>query len=123
MVDVWNTTEFTITDEHLKLSRRMYVSWDDCEYGAPAIDCKRPYGNSYVEGDMLEILDIEDPRKREDYDGDEWDDIPEDIERRLNDLHHEMQVVLQIWLASGMIRTGTFVKKDKYDFLSWILKE
>lgn len=123
MVDVWNTNEFTITDEHLKLSRRMYVSWDDCEYGAPAIDCKRPYGNSYVEGDMLEILGIEDPRKREDYDGDEWDDIPEDLSRRLRELHEEMQLVLQIWLAAGVIRTGTFVKKDKYNFLSWGLKE
>ena len=40
---------FTVTDEHLKLLRRANVDWDDCEFGAPAIDCKRPYGN----GDVL----------------------------------------------------------------------
>lgn len=115
MIDMWRTNEFTITEEHLKLSQRMYVSWDDCEFGAPAIDCKRPYGNSYVEGDMIEILDIEDPRK------DEWADLPDDILDRINNLHREMQLVLQIWLRTGVIQIGTFIRdKDKYD--SWRLK-
>jgi hypothetical protein len=44
-----NTTRFTVSDEHLRLLRRAYVSWDETEFGAPEIDCKRPYGNS----DML----------------------------------------------------------------------
>ena len=46
---VRNATRFTVTDEHLRLLRRAYVSWDETEFGAPEIDCKRPYGNS----DML----------------------------------------------------------------------
>lgn len=29
---------------------------DDCEYGAIGVDCKRPFGNSDVEGDILEII-------------------------------------------------------------------
>lgn len=29
---------------------------DDCEYGAIGVDCKRPFGNSDVEGDILELL-------------------------------------------------------------------
>ena len=29
---------------------------DDCEYGSIGLDCKRPFGNSYVEGDILEII-------------------------------------------------------------------
>jgi hypothetical protein len=37
---------FALTREHLKLARRMYIEWDNCEYGAPAINPKRPYGNS-----------------------------------------------------------------------------
>ncbi len=45
-----------ITKQHVKLAKRMYVGWDDCEYGAPAIDPKRPYGNSDVEGDIADIL-------------------------------------------------------------------
>ena len=49
-----NVTEFTVTEEHLKLLRRAYVDWEDCEFGAPAIDCKRPYGNSDVIADIGE---------------------------------------------------------------------
>jgi len=30
--------------------------WYGCETGAPGLDCKRPYGNSDVEGDVCEIL-------------------------------------------------------------------
>jgi len=34
---------FELKEEHLKLLRNMNVSWDECEFGAPAIDCKKPY--------------------------------------------------------------------------------
>jgi hypothetical protein len=27
-----------------------------CEYGSVGVDCKRPFGNSDVEGDVLEII-------------------------------------------------------------------
>ncbi len=30
---------------------------DNCEYGGIGIDCKRPFGNSDVEGDILELID------------------------------------------------------------------
>ena len=29
---------------------------DDCEYGGIGVDCKRPFGNSDVEADILEII-------------------------------------------------------------------
>jgi len=29
---------------------------DMCEYGSIGVDCKRPFGNSDVEADMLEII-------------------------------------------------------------------
>ena len=32
---------------------------DNCEYGAIGVDCKRPFGNSDVEGDILEIIEWE----------------------------------------------------------------
>ena len=35
---------FTVTDDHLKLLRNAYIGWDDCEFGAPAIDCNVPTG-------------------------------------------------------------------------------
>lgn len=49
---IQGTETFEIKNEHLELLKRAFVSWDSCEYGAPAINCKRPYGNSYVEGDI-----------------------------------------------------------------------
>lgn len=51
-------TTFTVTDDHLKLLRRASVGWSDCEFGAPEIDPKRPYGNSNVLGDIAEILGL-----------------------------------------------------------------
>jgi hypothetical protein len=32
---------------------------DDCEFGAIGVDCKRPFGNSFVEGDILTIIEAE----------------------------------------------------------------
>ncbi len=50
---------FILTDEHVKLLRQANVSWDGCEFGAPGIDPKRPYGNGDVHSDIVEILGIE----------------------------------------------------------------
>ncbi len=51
--------EFTVTDDHLTLLQHMYIGWQDCEYGAPEVDPKRPYGNSGVATDIAEILEWE----------------------------------------------------------------
>lgn len=32
---------------------------DNCEYGGIGVDSKRPFGNSDVEGDILEMIDCE----------------------------------------------------------------
>lgn len=51
-------TEFTVTEDHLKLLRHAYdIYWDPGEgYGAPAINPKKPYGNSAVPQDVANIL-------------------------------------------------------------------
>ena len=103
-----SVTEFTVTDEHLKLLRRAYVDWDDCEFGAPAIDCKRPYGNSDVIGDIGEILGYP-----EEHYQDEDGDRHETIEANFTQLHAETAIVLQIALATGEFRPGRYVC-DKY---------
>ena len=36
--------------------RELFIS--DCEYGGIGLDPKRPFGNSSVERDMLELLDV-----------------------------------------------------------------
>lgn len=50
--------KFTVKPDHLKLLKKMCVGWRDCEFGAPEIDPKRPYGNSGVYGDIGQIQRI-----------------------------------------------------------------
>lgn len=45
-----------MTEDQFVLLCRAYVRWENSETGAPAIDSKRPYGNSYVPGDVADIL-------------------------------------------------------------------
>jgi hypothetical protein len=98
--------EFTITDDHLKLLERMYVGWDEMEYGAPAIDGKRPYGNSDVEADIAEILGWPEP--------DEDGEMPDGQRERAERIHAEMGLVLQIGLSTGSFHEGRYVNKSQY---------
>ncbi len=103
-------TEFTITEEHMKLLERMYIGWEDCEFGAPAVDCKRPYGNSYVYGDIAEILGIKP-------EGEEEGEFTDDQKAEMAGLHAEMQTVLQILVqnATTGIKVGdTFTREASW---------
>ncbi len=93
-----------VLSEHLMLLRRAYVGWDDCEFGAPAIDCKRPYGNSSVERDVAEILGW--PCDRD-------DDVPDVLKQRATALHKGTEAALQIALTAGSFGPdilGSYVK-------------
>lgn len=103
------TKTFTVTDEHLKLARRMEVRYeDDIEFGAAAIDPKRPYGNSDVYGDMREILGRETP------DEDDGWNVGAD-EQYLHALHKEMATVLQIALRTGSFEAGEYEAREYFD--------
>jgi hypothetical protein len=41
-----------------KLAKELCWYWEDCETGAPAVDPKRPYGNSDVDCDILELFEM-----------------------------------------------------------------
>lgn len=45
-------------DDMLKLEKAFFQNLTriECEYGGIGVDCKRPFGNSDVEGDILEII-------------------------------------------------------------------
>jgi len=45
-------------DDMLKLEKAFFrnLERDNCEYGGIGIDSKRPFGNSDVEGDVLELI-------------------------------------------------------------------
>jgi hypothetical protein len=97
--------------EHIQLLKRMNVGWQVCEYGAPEIDPKRPYGNSSVEADICEILGWT-------MEGDEscWSS---EQRKRAEKLHQETMNALQIVLACMTFEPGIYRQRDKYDCESW----
>ena len=47
---------FTLKPEHLTLLERASWQWENCEFGAPAIDPKRPFGFSVgIENEIIEL--------------------------------------------------------------------
>ena len=103
-----NMKQFELTLQHIELLTNAHIRWEDCEYGAPAIDCKRPYGNSFVEQDIAEILGLLS-------EGGNIDDIPEEHVERCRELHEETETALQIILSAKTFEPGTYVA-DKYTF-------
>lgn len=74
--------------------RNMFVGWSHCEAGAPEIDPKRPYGNSYVPGDIADLLNR---TLSED------DDERYEQEQELMRLHRQTDTALQIVLQHGPV--------------------
>jgi hypothetical protein len=102
-------TDFTVTEDHLKLIRRFRpVGWSDGEgYGGAAfISGKKPYGNSAVGHDIAQILRTPD----EDwvYEDGEKSYLTDEAESRLMRLHVEAMFALQIVLAVGEFRPGRY---------------
>jgi hypothetical protein len=108
-----------LTAEHLELARRMRVVWDNCEYGAPAIDPKRPYGNSDVEGDIAGILGWAWPDEET---SDDYDAEVEPIRARASVLHHQMETALAVLLAlvARAVKPGDYVDRaGEYGRADW----
>lgn len=96
---------FTLTTQHIALLKRMCVEWQDDPYdGAPAINIKRPYGNSSVWQDVAEAIGLT-PTK--DDDGEEhW---PEGTRKRCLTLHRQMETALQVCLTAQTFEPGEYV--------------
>ena len=122
-------TEFTVTEDHLKLLRHAcYVYWDPGEgYGAPAINPKKPYGNSDVPQDVAKILEAPDSDWEEAPDSDwEWDDeetsppggagrfkvLRAKAADRFLRLHVEAGIALKIALTTGEFQPGHYTRTN-----------
>lgn len=99
---------FKLTKDHIKLIRCFCVGWQDCEFGAPEIDPKRPFGNSSVLEDIHEILTDETigctNSKRDKLTDEEVD--------KYNQLYKETETALQIILVNGIFRIGSYKCED-----------
>lgn len=126
-------TTFVMTENHLKLLQRMNVGWQDCEFGAPEIDPKRPYGNSDVVQDIVEIIGCTELREgvfEFDFAGKKWllkgEDKyniefvgPEDdkLYKLLEKLHKETETALQVCLSTKSFKVGKYQEKDYGDWV------
>lgn len=113
--DFDNIKIFELKQVHLDLLKQTAISWDSCEYGAPCIDCKRPYGNSDVEDDMAEIIKLP---KKGNWDSEEemWN---EETQEKLADLHKETQIALQIILHCQTFELGKY-KLSEEGYQNWV---
>ena len=101
---------FYITEEHIKLLSHFWINWELTSYGhgVPCIDIKRPYGNTYIISDIIDILGLP-------YEYDLYSDgYPDEIESKIRQLHHETLIALQILVRNAYIEIGEYVA-DKYD--------
>ena len=106
--------EFELKEEHLQLLERAYWEWHDCEYGAPSMDPKRPYGNSDVTGDVAEIIG-EQPKKCPHCD----EFIYELDTERYDELHRETLHALEVICQTRSFELGVYVRPGN----SWETKE
>ena len=109
------TEPFLLTAQHLKLLRNAHVDWDATEYGAPAIDPKRPYGNGDVEADVCRLLGWN-------KEGDDGSQLCWSSRQRQTamSIHRGTETALQIILALGVWPLpGMYRRIDRYDAMSW----
>ena len=101
--------EFLLTEQHIALLRAANISWYEIEWGAPAVDGKRPYGNSDLHGDLARLLKVEgfvDHEGKEHWSAEQFEDMKR--------LHTETETALQVVLASGQFTPGRYVTTDAY---------
>lgn len=123
--------EFTLKREHILLLSNACTSWDNCEFGSPEIDPKRPYGNSDVYQDMLELLGLKEIKKGiyefklfsrkwllkgEDKNNIYLDGADEEtLTNELDKLHKETEIALGIILHTKSFKPGIYVADDYSD--------
>jgi hypothetical protein len=116
MINIMNGKDiFELTEDHLKLAKRMHVGWKNYSHsgsGSPEIDPKRPYGNSDVFNDVGEILGIKSEGKNGEF--------SENQIRQIKKIHKEMETVIQIGLVTLKFEPGFYIKKNSYSATSWI---
>ena len=107
---------FTVTDNHIKLAKMAKVSWDECEFGAPGIDPKRPYGESGVLLSIAEIIGL-----KLFINSDEEKQMSKEQVELCQQLHCEMETVLQILLSNCHLEAGKY-EAEEYSSI-WVASQ
>ncbi len=99
--------KFTITEQHLKLIKEM---WLVPQTKCPMVDYIRPYGNSDMLGDIAYILGL--PAAKEGV-------FSNDQTLYMETLHSECTTVLQICMALLKFEIGTYQQINQHDSRAW----
>lgn len=102
-----NPYVFKLTQEHIALMKELRFYYeDDCEYGGPSVDMKRPFGNSgrtQIVRDMAEALGIPDDKVC-DRDG----ELIEPEASRIEGIYRELPKAIECVFRSGSMEPGIF---------------
>jgi hypothetical protein len=99
---------FTLTADHVLLLRNASIDFQDGpEWGGPAIDCKRPFGNGDMVGDMALLLGVNNVET-----DDEEIHWPPGTRLNMMHLYGELGDALQVVLATGTFSPGDFEADD-----------
>ena len=108
---VYDLTEFEITQDHLTLLQNMLVEWDSGDEspdyrGVPSINKKKPYGNYDYLSSINNMLDLG-------FEQDDEGEFDEEATEVLRSLHEDTEHVLQIVLATGEMRPGKYKRAEE----------
>lgn len=104
-----------LREEHIKLLNRLYFRWENNSYeGNIASSSERPYGNSDIFDDIVEILGLYPDMNPETY-----DEIYEEEYDSMMKWHKEMGMALRIVLSTKSFVPGLYVSNDSTLFKHW----
>ena len=110
MSSVLGLQRFTLTPEHVQLLRRSNVNYSGHgEWGYVGLDCKRPFGNGDLVGDMATILGV-DPVAPDDEE-EHWP--PGTSDKMVKMFKEELPIALSVVLAAGTFEPGEY-ECEKY---------
>ena len=99
--------EFVLKNEHLALLAKVNLVWREGENGAPAVDSKRPYGNSDAMKDIANILSEAQgtcPHCKADLSPGAFPT------GQLGGLHRETLTAMEVIFQSGLTTPGLYVR-------------
>lgn len=97
-----NLKKRKVTSEHIKLVRKLKVTWVNCEAGAPMINSDNPFGGRGIYEDMAKILGLGEASRL-------TTDQKRDLDQMLVDLAYDIPA---IFLSKASVNPGKYLLKN-----------
>ena len=96
---------FNLTEAHIKLLKQANISNSGVEWGSPAIDGKRPFGNGDVHRDIAEILGLP------------YDEENESLRDYLWSVYQQLETALEVVLNAQTFTPGRY---ESVNYGEWV---